>query len=55
MKKWQYMIVFAGLMLISALIALTQFMAAVDLGYDISARGKSIIALWGYLFLLLLC
>jgi hypothetical protein len=48
MKRWLIWAAASGAMLVASAYAFLNFWAAADLGYDTSARGKSILAFWGY-------
>jgi hypothetical protein len=51
MKRWLIWTAASGVMLVASAYAFLNFWAAADLGYDTSARGKSMLAFWGYAML----
>ena len=54
MKRWGFWVTASALMLVSGSYSLMNFVAAVDLGYDVSSAGRSVLNFWGYAALVLL-
>jgi hypothetical protein len=48
MSGWRIWAAATGLMALCCAYALLNFMAAADLGYDVSAEGRSVLRFWEY-------